>query len=82
MNTNEYLTKFFEEKVISEITFEVMSENGIPNFISNLAVIEQIKLAPSHEKDEIVHVLRQIDFKNGDVNHFLNHLASAMAIDM
>ena len=55
MNTNEYLTRFFEEKVIPEETFEVMSENGTPNFISNMAVIEQIKLAPAHEKDEIVY---------------------------
>ena len=82
MNTNEYLTRFFEEKVIPETTFEVLSKNGTPNFISNMAVIEQIKLAPSQERDEIVHIIRQIDFKNGDVNHFLNHLAGAMAIDM
>ena len=82
MNTNEYITTFFEEKAIPETTFEVVSENGTPNFISNMAVIEQIKLAPSHEKDEIVHIIRQIDFKNGDVNHFLKHLAGAMAINM
>lgn len=82
MNTNKYIDRFFEEKAIPETTFEVMSENGTPNFINNVSVIEQIKIAPANEKDEIVHIIRQIDFKNGDVNHFLKHLAGAMAINM
>lgn len=82
MTTNDYIDRFFDEKGVPEVTFEVMSENGTPNFISNMAVVEQVKLVPSEEKEDIIHIIRQIDFKNGDVNHFLKHLAGAMALNM
>jgi len=32
---------------------------------------------PSHEQDSIYATIVMIDFKNGDVNHFLEHLANA-----
>ena len=82
MTTNDYIDRFFEEKCIPEVTFEVFSENGTPNYIPNMAVVEQTKLAHPDEKEDIVHAIRQIDFKNGDVNHFLKHLAGAMAQNM
>ena len=82
MTTTQYIKNFFDEKVIPETTFEVMSENGTPNFISNMAVIEQIKVCSTPEQNNMADVLRQIDFNNGNVNHFLEHLAGAMALNM
>ena len=82
MTTTQYIQNFFDEKVIPETTFEVVSENGTPNFISNMAVIEQIKVCNTEEQNNIADVLRQIDFNNGNVNHFLEHLAGAMALNM
>ena len=82
MTATQYIQNFFDEKVIPETTFEVLSENGTPNFISNMAVIEQIKACSAAEQNNVSNVLRQIDFKNGDVNHFLEHLAGSMAQNM
>jgi hypothetical protein len=51
-------------------------ENSIPLG----CVIESIKGAPSHEQAAIKNVLVKIDFKNGNVMHFFDHLAGALAI--
>lgn len=75
----KYIENFFEEKEIPEITFEIEGPSGI-NYIPNAVVIEHIKIAPTHEQEAIANTLRKIDFFNGDVNHFLRHLAGALAI--
>lgn len=75
----KYIQNFFDEKVIPEITFEVEGPSGI-NYIPNTVVIEHIKIAPASEQKRIGNILRKIDFMNGDVNHFLKHLAGAIAI--
>lgn len=31
---------------------------------------------PDHEQKKILDIIFQIDFKNGDVHHFLEHLAT------
>lgn len=77
-----WFDRFFDEKDLDEVIFEVDSPNGTTNFISNQNVIEQIKNAPESEQKEIKHILIKIDFNNGDVNHFLEHLAQAMAQDL
>jgi hypothetical protein len=75
----KYIQDFFDEKVIPETTFEVEGPSGI-NFIPNTVVIEHIKSAPASEQKQIGNILRKIDFMNGNVNHFLEHLAGAIAI--
>lgn len=74
--TDKYLKVFFEEK---EIRFEAweIDQNGMSHFIDTDFVIELIKGAPAHEKDQIANTLRKIDFMNGNVNHFLKYLAEA-----
>lgn len=77
----KYLRMFFEEKDLPEKEFEVKAPNGTINYIPNSVVIEHIMIAPEHEKEQIANIIRKIDFMNGDVNHFLNHLAGAIARD-
>ena len=79
MTAIKYIKNFFDEKEIPHMIFEVNGESGI-NYIPNDVVIEHIKNAPTHEQQQIANVLRKIDFCNGDVNHFLKHLAGALAI--
>ena len=79
MTAIKYIENFFDEKEIPETTFEVEGPSGT-NFIPNDVVIEHIKKAPAHEQKQIGDVLRKIDFMNGNVNHFLEHLAGALAI--
>lgn len=74
----KYLRDFFAEKEIPETTFEVDGPSG-PNAIPNAVVVEHIAQCSVAEATEIGNVLRKIDFANGDVNHFLAHLAKAIA---
>ena len=74
--TQKYLKAFFEEK---EITFEQWEiyHNDQLHLIDTDVVIEAIHNAPTSEQDQVANVLRKIDFVNGNVNHFLKHLAEA-----
>lgn len=69
------LKTYFEEKNLpfEEWNFDI---NGNVHFISNEFIIDVILNAtPRFEQEEIWSVIRRIDFKNGNVNHFLRHLA-------
>ena len=74
----EYLRNFFAEKDIPEKTFEVVGPSG-KNWLPNTVVVEHIVLCGEDEAEQIGDVLRKIDFANGDVNHFLAHIAQALA---
>lgn len=77
---SRYLATFFDEKGIdTEATFEVEGASG-PNLMSYGVVIEAILAAPQSEQKGIGDMLRRIDFLNGDVCHYLRHLAKALAL--
>lgn len=77
MRTQEYLERFFEEKEIHYDVFEV-KHNGKVHLIDNEMIIDLILYrTPLPEQKKIVDILRKIDFANGNVNHFLQHLANA-----
>ena len=78
---NQWIDTFVSEKGIDqEQIIEV--EGGVfgTNFIPCGVVIENIKTTSEEEKQQIKDILIQIDFSNGDVMHFLRHLAQAIAI--
>jgi len=75
MPKKDFFDVFFEEKDIPPKTFEVKDKNDNTHFIDNTFVINLIKSASPEEKKQIEDILRKIDFHNGDVNHFLEHLA-------
>ncbi|MDD3450955.1 hypothetical protein [Sulfurimonas sp.] len=76
----KYLVALFEEKNISlETSIEAQGESGT-NFMTLQIVVDAIVIAPKHEQRKIKDILVQIDFKNGDVLHFMKHLANALAI--
>jgi hypothetical protein len=74
----KYLRDFFAEKDIPEKNFTVQGPSG-ENHIPNTVVVEHISQCSAAEATQIGNVLRRIDFANGDVNHFLEHLAGAIA---
>lgn len=76
---NSYLYKFFQEKEIPARSFSVTDSQGLNHTIPNTVVVEHIAQTGPGERRKIEGILRQIDFKNGDVNHFLEHLANAIA---
>lgn len=74
-----YFDMFFKEKRIPSKVFEVTDSQGITHSIPNKVVIDMIKQTRGSEKAKIEDTLRKIDFANGDVNHFLAHLAKGLA---
>jgi hypothetical protein len=73
-----YLRAFFAEKDIAGKTFEVEGDFGT-NHIPNECVVERMAQMSKGEAKGVEGILRKIDFANGDVNHFLAHLAQSMA---
>jgi len=74
----KYLRDFFAEKDLPEVEWELTDDNGETHFIGNLVVLEHIAQTNEDEATRIGDVIRRIDFANGDVNHFLKHLAGAL----
>ena len=83
MATTTFFNTFFAEKDLIEEIYEVEAKTGgifgTTHLIPTTAVIEKIKTTRGEEAKQIENILRQIDFRNGDVHHFLRHLAQAMA---
>ncbi len=79
--SRQYLERFFEEtdKVDPEATFEVTVE-GVWNLIPYGVVIEALLATSPAEQKSAAHVIRRIDFANGDVCHFLRHLGRGLAL--
>ena len=77
-----YLNLFFQEKDIDEAVFVKEDSEGMTHFIPNGCVIEAIATADPAARKRIEDTLRKIDFHNGSVNDFLDHLAGWLANQM
>jgi hypothetical protein len=76
----QWLDTFLSEKGIDlEAQFEVEGASGV-NLMPYSVVVDGIKATTAAEQAQIKTVLVRIDFQNGDVCHFLRHIAKALAI--
>ena len=76
----EYLKVFFDEKDLDERTYEVSGPSGMVHIIPSAVVIETILNMPhGDERKQVASIIQKIDFCNGDLHHFLEHLAKALA---
>jgi hypothetical protein len=75
----DFITTFFNEKDLADKTYEVEAPNGDTHLIPTGCVIEAIQRTAGQERAQIESILRQLDFANGDIHHFLNHLAKGLA---
>ena len=74
-----YLKIFFNEKNLDSRTYEVTASDGTTHLVDSEIVIDTIlNGTPREEQEKIANVLRKIDFANGDVHHFLEHLSGAL----
>ena len=79
MNFEKWFDTFIEEKGISTfICFEVSGNSGT-NFIPFEAFREVLFSAPKREQEAIKTNLVKIDFVNGDVLGYIEHLCRAIA---
>jgi hypothetical protein len=73
----EWFQTFFEEKDLAEQEWEIVHK-GQTHFIGTEFVKELlVKSTPERELVQVRDMLVKIDFVNGDVNHFLKHLAES-----
>ena len=75
----DYLTTFFDEKTIEHTVYNVEAEDGTLNIIETQVIIDRILRSQGAERVQIENIIRQIDFANGDLHHFFEHLARAIA---
>lgn len=79
MTFNKWLDTFLSEKGIDlDQPFTVDGKSG-PNFMEVSHVVDAMKATSPAEQAKIKTTLVQIDFRNGDVMHFIKHLARAIA---
>lgn len=80
MTFDTWIDTFTIEKQLNQDhTFEVQGNFGT-NMIPLACVIDAIKSASAAEKSQIKKTIIKIDFCNGNVMHFFQHLAGAIAI--
>ena len=73
---NNWLDTFISEKNIDVCReFDIAGHYGLNVQI----VLEHIKVTSLKEKQQIKTILVKIDFANGDVYHFFEHLANGLA---
>ncbi len=78
MTFDKWFETFLEEKNLPFKSWEIEDKNGTTNFIDSDVVIEAIGTASDGEKKAIKDTIVKIDFMNGDVNHFFEHLATGL----
>jgi len=79
MNNATWIDTFIAEKELDrDHEYTVEGDSGT-NWIPLACVVETIKTCGAAEFNQIKTTLVKIDFLDGDVHHFFNHLAGAMA---
>ena len=67
-----------DEKGLLHQPIEVTDKTGMTHYMTVENVIEAIEQAPKHERDQILDIFSRIDFMNGNLMHFINHLAEGL----
>lgn len=77
MKAKEALRRFFKEKGLENLTFFV-EHDGIVHIVeSDFLQDVIINHTSAYEQEQIQGIIAQIDLHNGDVDHFLKHLATS-----
>jgi len=71
---DQWLDTFLKEKHLTNKQFQI-KHSGAIHFIDSVKVIELIRQSSAKDQTDIKSVIVKIDFQNGDVNHFFEHLA-------
>lgn len=80
MGFNTWLDTFISEKGINPEQYIEVEGPGGTNHMPVQIVLDAMKSTTDAEKRKIKHTIVAIDFRNGDVLHFIKHLAQAIAI--
>lgn len=72
-----WIKTFFEEKGVDLCHIFTVEHNGYTHILQLDYIIEACIKASKHEQKQIKDTIVKIDFLNGDILHFMNHLATA-----
>ena len=75
-----WLDTFLSEKGIDLDTPITVEGSWGPNYMTVENVVDAMKATSAGEQNAIKTTFVKIDFANGDVMHFIKHLAKAIAI--
>ncbi|MBU3173362.1 hypothetical protein [Clostridium estertheticum] len=70
-----WLDTFLNEKKLINKNFQI-DYAGVVHFIDSNLIIDLIRQTSSKQQAQIKNTIVKIDFHNGDVNSFLEHLAT------
>lgn len=70
-----FYTMLDEKGLLDEVL--TVKHDGLLHNIEMAILIEVMEKATSKEQKDIEMIMRKIDFLNGDMMHFMNHLAEA-----
>ena len=79
MSFDKWLDTFLEEKGIDLGKIIIVDGEYGANFIPVECVVEAMKATTKEEQAAIKNTLVRIDFMNGNVYHYFEHLAKALA---
>lgn len=71
---NSFFRRMADEKGILVNSFEI-EVDGVLHMMNVEQIIQLIEQAPEHEQKKIKDIFSKIDFMNGDLMHFIKHLA-------
>lgn len=77
--SSNYLETFFAEKKIEPTVYNVEAIDGTLNIIETEVVIEALLRTKGAERAKAEEIIRKIDFFNGDLHHFFEHIAKSLA---
>ena len=78
LKNQSFFRTMADEKGILNKQIEVMDDYGFTHYMTVEVVIEAIENAPASEQKAIKDIFSKIDFMNGDLMHFIEHLAKGL----
>jgi hypothetical protein len=76
--SKRFLKTFFAEKNLAPVLWEIEASDGMIHMVDSETIIDTILESSDEIQHQIAMKLRQIDFHNGDVSHFLRFLAKGL----
>jgi hypothetical protein len=79
-NENEsrsFFRTMLDEKDLLDEIFTLNDTSGLLHIIEMEFLVEMMEKTNPKEQDSIEKIMRKIDFQNGDMMHFMNHLAKS-----
>mgnify|MGYP001583285306 CR=1 FL=1 len=77
-STKQYFKDFFEEKDSIKDSFEVTDSQGTLHVFDKQMVLQEILALPNKNQKQIRDRFVIIDFKNGDINHFIEYILKGL----